>query len=72
MSMDSKVVASGGSGISFLTLLGLLFIGLKLCHVIEWSWWYITLPLWGGLALWACVALIALLVFVVVEIFKGL
>lgn len=72
MSMDNKIVANGGSGTSFLTLLGLLFIGLKLGHVIEWSWWYITLPLWGGLALWACVALIALFVFLVAAIFKGL
>jgi hypothetical protein len=36
-----------GSGISFFTLLGLLFITLKLTKVIDWSWWYVTLPLWG-------------------------
>lgn len=38
-------------GPGFLTLLGLVFITLKLCGVIAWSWWWVTLPLWGGLAL---------------------
>lgn len=35
----------------FLALLGLLFIGLKLGNVIDWSWWLVTAPLWGGSAL---------------------
>ena len=25
----------------------LVFLVLKLCHVIDWSWWWITLPSWG-------------------------
>jgi hypothetical protein len=33
------LVLSGlGSG------LGLLFVGLKLIGIIDWSWWYVTLP----------------------------
>lgn len=32
-------------------LLGLIFVTLKLCSVITWSWWWVTLPFWGGLAL---------------------
>ena len=39
------------SGISTLSLLGVAFIILKLCGVINWSWWYVTLPFWGGAAL---------------------
>jgi hypothetical protein len=34
------------SGVSFFELLGLLFIGLKLMGVIDWSWWYVTMPLY--------------------------
>lgn len=30
----------------FLTLLGLLFIGLKLSHIIFWSWWFVLWPFW--------------------------
>lgn len=37
---------SAGGGVGFVTLLGLLFIGLKLAGVIDWSWWWVLLPLW--------------------------
>lgn len=30
----------------FLGLLGVLFIGLKLAHVIAWSWVWVLAPLW--------------------------
>ena len=35
----------------FLTMLALLFIGLKLAGVIDWSWWWVLLPLWGGIGI---------------------
>lgn len=31
--------------ISFMGALQLLFIGLKLGHVIEWAWWKVLLPI---------------------------
>ena len=46
------------SSISVLTLLGVLFIGLKLGHVIDWSWWWVTVPFWGGYAFIAALFLI--------------
>jgi hypothetical protein len=39
------------NGIGFFTLLGLLFIGLKLGGVIAWSWLWVLAPLWMPLAL---------------------
>lgn len=42
---------SSGSGISLIGLLGVAFVILKLCKVINWSWWWVTLPFWGGLVL---------------------
>jgi hypothetical protein len=41
---------SSSSGIGVCGLLGVLFVGLKLGGVITWSWWWVTLPFWGGLA----------------------
>jgi transmembrane Fragile-X-F protein len=38
--------SSSSSGIGFAGMLCILFIGLKLTHVIDWSWWWITSPLW--------------------------
>lgn len=41
-------------------LLGVLFVGLKLCDVINWSWWLVTLPFWGGTALFFAILLLYL------------
>lgn len=38
-------------GIGFTGLLFITFLVLKLTHVIDWSWWWVTAPLWGGIAL---------------------
>lgn len=32
-------------------LLAIVFTVLKLCGVINWSWWWVLLPVWGPLAL---------------------
>lgn len=37
----------------------LVFLTLKLTGQIDWSWWCVTLPLWGVLALIAVAALVA-------------
>jgi hypothetical protein len=34
-------------GVGCLTLLFLIFLVLKLTGLIAWSWWWVTLPLWG-------------------------
>ena len=31
-----------------LPLMFLIFMTLKLCGVIAWSWWLVTAPLWAG------------------------
>ncbi|MBD5374339.1 MAG: hypothetical protein HDR77_02530 [Bacteroides sp.] len=33
------------------TLLFCIFLTLKLCKVIDWSWWWVTAPLWGIFAI---------------------
>jgi len=42
--MERKSGQSGGVG--FTGLLTLLFIGLKLGGIIDWSWWWVLSPLW--------------------------
>lgn len=49
--------------ISTLTLLGLIFVTLKLTGHITWSWWLVTLPFWGGLAL--VFSIVLLLAFII-------
>lgn len=37
---------SAGGGLGLGTVLFLIFLVLKLCNVIDWSWWWVTSPLW--------------------------
>ena len=50
--------------------IGLVFIILKLAGVIDWSWWLVTLPIWGGFALFISFVLIFVLFVVLINIFK--
>ena len=59
--------SSGGVGI--LGLLGIAFVVLKLCGVIDWSWWLVTLPFWGGLALLLGIAIMAGVVYLIASAF---
>jgi len=50
------------NGIGVLGLLGVVFITLKLCGVITWSWWWFTCPFWGGIGI-VCAALLLCFAF---------
>ena len=52
--------ASGGIG--FCGILTLLFIALKLCGVISWSWLWVLSPLWISLAITLLIIIIILIV----------
>lgn len=60
--MSSNSNQSKSGGITFAGALGLLFIGLKLGHAIDWPWIWVLAPLWVGLA----IALALIVVFSVV------
>jgi hypothetical protein len=45
---DSK---SSSSGLGIGTILFLIFMVLKLTNYIDWSWWWVTAPLWIPLLL---------------------
>lgn len=50
--------SSSSGGIGFFGLLGILFIGLKLTDIIDWSWWLVLLPIYGSALFFAIVLLI--------------
>ena len=49
--MSSPTVQTSGSSIGFGSLLAIVFIVLKLCHVISWAWIWILAPIWIPLVL---------------------
>ena len=42
----SEATNKASGGVGFFGLLFITFLVLKLTHVIDWSWWWITAPLW--------------------------
>jgi hypothetical protein len=57
---------SSSGGIGFFSLMFLILMTLKLTNYIDWSWWWVTAPLWGGFAL---ILLIILIVIIIKTIF---
>lgn len=55
------------SGVSFLGLLAILFIGLKLTGNIDWSWLWVLSPLWCTIPI---VVLALLLAFIIAMVKK--
>lgn len=58
--MSEKNSSSGDIGV--FGLLGVAFVVLKLTGFIDWSWWWVTLPFWGGIAFVLGIGVVALLI----------
>ena len=63
---SSKATASAG-GVGFCGLLFIALLVLKLTHVIDWSWWWITAPLWGGFALFLLVVVFIIIIALIFD-----
>lgn len=55
------------TGIGFFGLLTIVFIVLKLTHVINWSWWWVLSPIWIS----SIVAIILVVLIILIKLFKG-
>ena len=60
----SNYASASASGIGFSGLLFIVLLVLKLTHVIDWSWWWVTAPLWGSILI---TLLFLFVVYVVVK-----
>ena len=65
--LSSSVVMNNLSPILFL-----IFLVLKLTKQIDWSWWWVTSPIWISLASLVVVGLIVIIVKFVIQIYKQL
>ena len=63
--MATQTTTKSG-GVSFAGLLFLLFLGLKLTNQIDWSWWWVTAPIWGPIALVLVIALVAIIIAILI------
>lgn len=53
------------SGISLGTILFVVFLVLKLTETIDWSWWWVTAPLWIPVGLVLVIAIIAWVIAII-------
>ncbi len=60
--MNNK--SNSNNNIGFTSLLQLAFIILKLCKVINWSWWWVLAPTW----FWIVVLVVAIIIYVIADI----
>jgi len=58
--MSEKSTTAGGLG--FASVLQIVFIVLKLCNVIHWSWWWVLSPTWIQILIFILIVLILLIV----------
>lgn len=58
------------SGVGFGGLLTILFIGLKLGGIINWSWWWVLSPIWLPIAVLLFIAALLFLVKVLLEVWE--
>jgi len=55
---------NSSSGLGLGMILFLIFMTLKLTGYITWSWWYVTLPLWGpALLVLVIIGIVALVAY---------
>jgi ABC-type antimicrobial peptide transport system permease subunit len=59
---------TSSNGIGFGTVLFLVFLVLKLTGNIDWSWWWVTSPLWIPIALG--VVIISIIGFIAIALNK--
>lgn len=66
MASEKESAATGGIGLGGAVFI--VFLVLKLTGSIDWSWWWVTAPLWIPICLILAIAAIALLVVGVIAL----
>lgn len=56
----------GNGGVGFVSLLTVLFVGLKLTKYIDWSWWWVLSPLWID----ALFVISIIIIIAIVQVFR--
>lgn len=60
----SNESTKSGNGIGFGTVLFIVFLVLKLTNVIDWSWWWVTAPIWIPVAVLALIGVVSLIMHI--------
>ena len=69
MTNNNTNQASTG-GISFAGILTIVFVVLKLTHLINWSWWWVLSPIWIPFGLGIALVILAIIVAAIFAVIK--
>lgn len=69
--MKDKIKVELDTGTLFLELMFLMFLGLKIAGLINWSWWWVFAPVWVPLLLVVVVIGVAFIIAVISTLLKG-
>lgn len=61
----SKSTKTTATGVSLLGVLQIIFIVLKVCGLIDWSWWVVFIPVWIDLSVVAVFLFIYFIVYAI-------
>ena len=65
-------IQTSGGGIGLCGATFLVFLILKLVGVINWSWWWVTAPLWGSVALVVAILIIVIIIAGIIAVVDNL
>lgn len=57
-------------GGEYMTLTFVALMVLKLCGVIDWSWWWVTAPIWGPIVIFIGFLVVIGIIALVADSFK--
>ena len=55
----SRSGSNGGSGLGLFSILQIVFLVLKLCNLIDWSWWWVFSPTFASIVSYGIIYFIA-------------
>lgn len=70
MEVNKDINITTNKGMSFCGTLTIVFIILKLTHVIDWSWWWVLSPIWIPVAVVLGIIAIVAIVMLIVKVVK--
>lgn len=72
MSTENSTSSAAGGGLGFVGALTIAFIVLRLCHVIDWSVWWVISPIWITVALVIAIFIIVLVAVMIRDTIKSM
>ena len=70
MEIDKDINITTNKGMGFCGTLTIVFIILKLTHVIDWSWWWVLSPVWIPIVVVLGIIAIVAIVMLIVKVVK--